>query len=248
MSSTENNNLNAAAEAGIDYDTLAHIDTITDAAGHSMGPVLNDGYTDDLQPTLSGRLPMGDGQVLRVYCNGVVLGYCDIGENGNWSFKPDAPLEPGRTYDFQVFLTDSGTNELLPSNTYTIHTTELNQDAPPVAPVITEVLDQSGDHQGVVAQGGKTDDSQPLVSGTADAGSVVTVKVYSAVNNHTYTLGSVVADADGHWSYNLHGSQNITNLYGEWTFTATATNAMGTSDSSAGYSVETVATNADVFA
>ncbi|RJT33308.1 Ig-like domain-containing protein [Rahnella woolbedingensis] len=247
MSSTENNNLNAAVEAGIDYDTLAYIDTITDAAGHSMGPVLNDGYTDDLQPTLSGRLPMGEGQVLRVYCNGVVLGYCDIGENGNWSFKPDAPLEPGRTYDFQVILLDSGTTELLPSNTYTIHTTELDQDAAPVAPVITEVHDFAGDRQGPVVQGGKTDDSHPDVSGTAGAHDVVTLSVTSP-SGITTVLGSTVADSNGNWDYQLTTDQSITTTLGEWTFTATATNAVGTSDDSAGYSVETVATNADVFA
>ncbi|RJT34224.1 hypothetical protein D6C13_23640 [Rahnella woolbedingensis] len=248
MSSTENNNLNATVETGIDHDSLARIDSITDAVGHSKGPVLNGGYTDDLQPTLSGRLPMGEGQVLRVFCNNVVIGYADIGDDATWSFTPDTPLEPGRTYDFQIILLDSGTSELLPSDTYTIHTTELNQDAAPVAPVITEVLDQSGDHQGLVAQGGKTDDKQPEISGTAQAGSVVTVTVYSDVHHRSYTLGSVVADADGHWSYQMHGSQDITNGLGEWTFTATATNSMGTSDSSAGYSVETVATNADVFA
>ncbi|TDN46831.1 Ig-like domain-containing protein [Scandinavium goeteborgense] len=233
---------------GNEYDTLAHIDAITDATGNSVGPILNDGYTDDLQPVLSGRLPMGDGQTLRVYANGVVLGYADIKEGGYWAFQPDTPLEPGKTYDFQVFLLDSGTSVLLPSNTFTIHTTELNQDAAPDAPAITEVRDHAGDHQGPVAQGGKTDDKQPEVSGTAQAGSVVTVSVYSDVHNQTYTLGSVVADADGHWSYQLHGSQDITNGLGEWTFTATATNTVGTSEASAGYSVETVASNTDVFA
>ncbi|RJT32672.1 Ig-like domain-containing protein [Rahnella woolbedingensis] len=245
MSSTKNNNLNAAVDAGIDSGLLANIDSIMDYVGHSIGPVLNDGYTDDLQPTLSGRLPMGEGQLLRVYCNNVVVGYADIGTEGHWTFKPATPLEPGKAYDFQVVLLDSSGNELQPSNTYTIHTTELNHDAAADAPVITEVFDHAGDHQGPVAQGGKTDDKQPTVSGTADAGDVVTVKVYSAVHNHTYTLGSVVADADGHWSYKLHGGQNITATLGEWTFTATATNVLGTSDSSAGYSVETVASNAD---
>ncbi|RJT32037.1 Ig-like domain-containing protein, partial [Rahnella woolbedingensis] len=247
MSSTKNNNLNTSVEAGIDHDSFARIDTIMDYAGNFQGPVLNNGYTDDLQPTLSGRLPEGDGLTLRVFCNNVVVGYADIGDEGYWTFKPATPLEPGRTYDFQIILLDSAGTELLPSNTYTIHTTELDQDVAPAAPVITEVHDYAGDHQGVVAQGGKTDDSHPDVSGTAGAHDVVTLSVTSP-SGMTTVLGSAVADSNGNWDYQLTTAQSITAALGEWTFTATATNAIGTSDSSAGYSVETVATNADVFA
>ncbi|RJT32668.1 Ig-like domain-containing protein [Rahnella woolbedingensis] len=215
-----------------------------DYVGHSIGPVLNDGYTDDLQPTLSGRLPMGEGQLLRVYCNNVVVGYADIGTEGHWTFKPATPLEPGKAYDFQVFLLDSSGNELQPSNTYTIHTTELNHDAAPDAPVITVVHDFAGDHQGPVAQGGKTDDSHPDVSGTAGAHDVVTLSVTSP-SGITTVLGSAVADSNGNWDYQLTTAQSITATLGEWTFSATATNTVGTSDSSAGYSVETVGSNAD---
>ncbi|WP_415838601.1 Ig-like domain-containing protein, partial [Rahnella bruchi] len=95
--------------------------------------------------------------------------------------------------------------------------------------------------------GGKTDDSQPLISGTADAGSVVMLSVYSASQDHTYSLGSVVADSDGHWSYQLQGKQSITSAMGEWTFTATASNEVGISAVSEGYSVESVASNGDAF-
>ncbi|TDN46830.1 Ig-like protein group 3 [Scandinavium goeteborgense] len=231
---------------GNEYDTLAHIDAITDATGNSVGPILNDGYTDDLQPVLSGRLPMGEGQTLRVYANGVVLGYADIKEGGYWTFQPDTPLEPGKTYDFQVFLLDSGTSVLLPSNTFTIHTTELNHDVVPTAPTITNVVDNEGSQKGNVAQNAKTDDSQPEVSGNAEAHSVVTVSVTSP-KGITSVLGSVVADDNGHWSYQLDNAQSITTTFGEWTFSAVASNEVGDSAASNKYSVETVAHNADDF-
>ncbi|WP_415838595.1 Ig-like domain-containing protein, partial [Rahnella bruchi] len=99
---------------------------------------------------------------------------------------------------------------------------------------------------GPVALGGKTDDSQPLVSGTAEAGSVVTVKVYSTLYNKTWTLGSAVADEHGHWSYQLHDKQSITNKLGDWTFTAQSVDVAGNQSSvSSGYIVEAVASNAD---
>ncbi|WP_415838600.1 hypothetical protein, partial [Rahnella bruchi] len=170
------------------YSTLVNIDTITDAAGRSTGPVLNGGLTDDLQPTLSGHIPYTQGYELRIFLNGSVVGYTKVDSNANWSFTPETPLKPGMTCDFQVVLIDAGTNTLYPSKIYTIHTTELNQDTPPQAPVITEVHDDAGTYQGDVAQGGKTDDSQPLISGTADAGSVVMLSVYSASQDHTYSL------------------------------------------------------------
>ncbi|RJT31944.1 hypothetical protein D6C13_24825 [Rahnella woolbedingensis] len=124
-------------------------------------------------------------------------------------------------------------------------TIDVPDTTPPDAPVITEVYDDVGTHKGPVANGGKTDDSQPLISGTAEKNSVVTVKVHSAAG-HDYTLGSVVTDNAGHWSYQLHGGQDITNGLGDWTFTAQAKDAAGNKSGwSAGYTVETVGSNQD---
>ncbi|CAM4062321.1 Ig-like domain-containing protein [Rahnella bruchi] len=244
MSDTKNNDLTTKS-VGIDYSTLVNIDTITDVVGQSTGAVLSGGFTDDLQPTLSGHIPYSEGYQLRVFLNGSVVGYSKVDGDANWSFTPETPLEPGMTCDFQVVLIDAGTNTLYPSTIYTIHTTELNHDTPPHAPVITEVHDDAGMYQGDVAQGGKTDDSQPLISGTADAGSIVTVTALSPAGV-MMELGSIVTDSNGHWSYQFEGKQNIS-LQGEWTFTATASNEAGVSADSAGYSVESVASNGDAF-
>ncbi|MBU9843666.1 Ig-like domain-containing protein, partial [Rahnella ecdela] len=235
MSDTKNNDLNASVEAAIDYDTLAHIDAITDAVGNSTGPILNDGYTDDLQPTLSGRLPMGDGQVLRVYANGIVLGYADIGEGGYWNFKPVTPLEVGKTYNFQVFLLDSGTTELLPSNTFTITTTELNQDITLTAPTITDYQDNVGDYQGDFKSGTTTDDATPELKGHAQANSIVRIYEGSTL------LGSVVTKADGSWSYTTPERSD-----GEHTFTATATDAAGNISDKSGSFVITIDTHTEM--
>ncbi|RJT45803.1 Ig-like domain-containing protein [Rahnella woolbedingensis] len=247
MANKKDNEATTSTSVGKDYDTYTHIDGITDSNGNSQGPVLNNGYTDDLQPTLTGFLPGGEGESLRVYLNGNVIGYAEVGDNANWSFTPTTPLEPGKTYDFQVFLLDpANDNSLWPSNIYTIHTTALDQDVVPTAPTIINVIDDEGSQKGNVAQGGKTDDSQPEVSGKADAHSVVTVSVTSP-KGITTVLGSVVTDDNGHWSYQLDGAQSITSTFGKWTFSAVASNEVGNSDASNKYSVESVAHNADDF-
>ncbi|MCT4711326.1 Ig-like domain-containing protein [Enterobacteriaceae bacterium H11S18] len=222
-------NSNASSPSvGIDYSTTIHIDSIVDDTGKYVGTVLDGGLTDDLQPTLKGYLPEGKGIEIRVFANGSVIGYTTVGEDNNWSFTPSTPLEAGRTYEFQVFMFNPGDgNTLWPSNTYTVTTTEANQDVPadatpPDAPVIDSVVDNVkgfGGFTGNLKDGALTDDAHPALSGHAEAGTTVNIYDNGAL------LGSTTAAADGSWAFTPANALND----GAHALTVTAANAVGES-------------------
>ncbi|GHK52745.1 hypothetical protein KPZU09_24810 [Klebsiella pneumoniae] len=65
-----------------------------------------------------------------------------------------------------------------------------------VAPVSDlQVTDDVAQHTGPLTSGGLTNDATPALSGTAEAGSTVTIYDGSTV------LGTAVADEDGHWRF-----------------------------------------------
>ncbi len=63
---------------------------------------------------------------------------------------------------------------------------------------ITGVLDNVGDITGNVKNGGETDDTHPVISGTGTAGDIVTVYTKDSTGNHV--IGSATVGADGTWS------------------------------------------------
>ncbi|WP_267693485.1 Ig-like domain-containing protein [Klebsiella pneumoniae] len=59
------------------------------------------------------------------------------------------------------------------------------------------MTDDVAQHTGPLTSGGLTNDATPALSGTAEAGSTVTIYDGSTV------LGTAVADEDGHWALPL---------------------------------------------
>ncbi|MFG6657478.1 Ig-like domain-containing protein, partial [Scandinavium sp. M-37] len=132
--------------------------------------------------------------------------------------------------------TDQSGNKSETSDNYVVKYVNGNQDdiTAPDAPVITGVSDDVGIMTGNVENGGKTDDVQVGVSGTAEANSSVVVWLRSPAGQD-FNLGTVTADSSGHWSYQMHDRQSFGDMRGDWTFSATATDAAGnTSQFSAG--------------
>ncbi|MCU3093483.1 Ig-like domain-containing protein, partial [Enterobacter hormaechei subsp. xiangfangensis] len=82
---------------------------------------------------------------------------------------------------------------------------------------ITAVTDDAGSVTGSLSQNAVTDDTRPQISGTAKAGSTVTIMDDSNV------LGTTTAGADGTWSF----TPSVDLGRGEHTFTATAKDPMG---------------------
>ncbi|WP_260331919.1 Ig-like domain-containing protein, partial [Paraburkholderia sp. Kb1A] len=163
------------------------IGEVIDDVGLVQGPVGNGESTDDTTPTLVGKGEPGD--TIVVIDNGTPIGETEVDEDGNWSFTPDTPLDEGE-HEFTVVERDPAGNESKPSDP---HVVIIDTTVP--APVITAVIDDVGPIQGPVASGGETDDTQPTVQGTAQAGS--TVSVY----DNGKLLGTTEADSSGNWSF-----------------------------------------------
>lgn len=141
---------------------------------------------------------------------GVVLGTATADGTGSFS----AALTPAQTngQPLLAFAQDKAGNTGITAG-FTAPDTRV-----PEAPIITTVVDDVGIYTGAIANGQVTNDAQPTLNGTAQAGA--TVSIY----NNGALLGTTTANASGNWSFTPAG--NLTE--GSHAFTATATNANGT--------------------
>jgi hypothetical protein len=157
------------------------------------GAVISDN-TPDYSGTASGA------STVTVYVNGVQVGVTVV-IGGLWNFTQPTPLPDG-VYTVMVISMD-GAGNISPNsntNTFTVDT------APPPPPVVVTPPD-----------GSRSNTLKPTYTGTAEAGSTVTVYVDNVV------VGTVVASASGAWSF-----PQPTNLSeGSHTVKATATDTVG---------------------
>lgn len=165
------------------------IDDVWDDIAPIEGSVPNHGTTNDNKPQLSGG-GLIPGDVVTIIDNGTELGSTTVDEHGKWTFTPNDPLDDDE-HEFTVVVTDPAGNTSLPSESYTV---EVDTKAPG-KPVITQVIDDQGDLTGPIKSGDTTDDSLPLIKGTAEAGSVV------VIYDGTTVVGSVKTDNSGNWSF-----------------------------------------------
>ncbi|MFC4763107.1 Ig-like domain-containing protein [Dyella koreensis] len=158
---------------------------VYDNAGSTQGDVQPGGTTDDNTPQLWGSaLP---GSKVMIYDNGHFLGYAEFyDDRGNWVFTPDTPLGDGQHKLTAVVDGQS-------SESYVINIDTAQVPAP--APVIGNVYDDAGNHQGGVQSGGFTDDNRPQLQGTAAADSLVTI--YDNGN----PVGTTHANEQGVWTF-----------------------------------------------
>ncbi|MCT4715741.1 Ig-like domain-containing protein [Enterobacteriaceae bacterium H18W14] len=194
------------------------IDQANDDAGSITGAVLNGGVTDDSTPELQGTTLAGATVTIRD-AEGNVLGTATADGTGAWKFPLTEVADGEHTWTAEV--TNLAGNTAQATLTLTVDTTA------PQAPVITAIQDDVGSVQFTSqVQGNVTDDPAPTFTGTAEAGTTITLYDGESV------LGTVIADKDGNWSYTV-----TTNLVeGSHSVTATATDAAGnTSEPSEGW-------------
>nr|WP_231636184.1 Ig-like domain-containing protein [Novosphingobium sp. ST904] len=82
---------------------------------------------------------------------------------------------------------------------------------------MSSVTDDVGTVQGSVANGGVTNDTVPLLRGTAEAGSTLTLLANGV------SIGTTLVDASGNWTFSPSPALGE----GTYSFTATATDAAG---------------------
>ncbi len=165
----------------------------------------SDGITNDATPTLQGTAGAGD--TITVFLNGTSAGTTTANSAGNWSFTRTTALSDG-SYSFTAQAVDTigKTSALSTAFSVVIDTT------PPVAPLLTAVAEDTG-----VPGDRITNDSTPSISGTAEAGSIVTLFQDGSA------VGSTTANTSGNWSF---GQTNVLSD-GSYSFTARATDIAG---------------------
>ncbi|MEJ4088299.1 Ig-like domain-containing protein [Galbibacter orientalis] len=172
-------------------------------------PTVNELATNDSTPTITGTADSSDN--LTVEVNGIVYteGDGDLADNtdGTWTLQiPQANELPDGVYDVMATASDDM------GNTSTDNTTnELSIDTTIVMPVVPTVNKLT------------TDDTTPVITGTATAADELTV----TVNGFTYSegAGSLVDNTDDTWTLQIPTSNVLTpNVYN---VIATAVNASG---------------------
>ncbi|MEH4263971.1 BapA/Bap/LapF family prefix-like domain-containing protein, partial [Klebsiella aerogenes] len=182
------------ADADSDSDTGPGVDplsaakniTVTDDVALHTGSISNGGLTNDATPTISGTAQAGT--TVTIYDGTTVLGKVVVGADGKWSFTLPKLSDGEHSLSTTVSDTEGHTSGHSPDFVLTVDTTVV-----PVSDL--QVTDDVAQHTGPLTSGGLTNDATPALSGTAEAGSTVTIYDGSTV------LGSVVADEDGHWSF-----------------------------------------------
>ncbi|MGK3359523.1 Ig-like domain-containing protein, partial [Enterobacter kobei] len=164
------------------------ITQVVDDAPEGLGALNPNGSTNDTTPTLNGTAEPGSTVTIRL--DGADLVTVPVGSNGTWTYTPTAPLGEG-PHTFTVAATDAAGNTSLPSTGFNI----IVDTTPPVAATIASVTDDVGGVQGPLSSGDTTDDTQPLLQGTAPPDAVVTVY------DGTTLLGTAILDGSGGWSF-----------------------------------------------
>ncbi|UUR73600.1 BapA/Bap/LapF family large adhesin [Enterobacter asburiae] len=186
------NTSNVSNSWGITIDSVAPgapvITQVVDDVPERLGALNSGDSTNDTTPTLNGTAEPGSTVTIRQ--DGVDVTTIVIDSSGTWSYTPTTPLVNG-TYTFTAVTTDGAGNTSQPSSgfTLTVDTT------PPAAATIATVTDDVGGVQGTLSSGDTTDDTQPLLQGSAPADALITI--YDGAT----LLGTATLDGSGGWSF-----------------------------------------------
>ena len=190
----------SAASPDITSPQMPVIVSVIDDVQATTGPVDQNGLTNDTTPTLTGTAEPGSTVTIRL--DGTNIGTVLTDSNGQWSYTPTTPLVEG-THTFTAVATDTAGNTSLPSEGFTL-TVDIT---PPPAATIATVTDDVGGVQGPLSSGDTTDDTKPLLQGTAPADAVITV--YDGAT----LLGTATLDGSGGWNFYAKHSQAEVELY-----------------------------------
>ncbi|AMG57399.2 hypothetical protein AL522_07015 [Pantoea vagans] len=172
-------NGNAVSDTvNVNVDTSETVPGLTDDAGN---PVADGSTTSDSTPTIGGD-GMEPGSTVTVSDGDTALGTATVGEDGSWTFTPDAPLDDG-DHALVIDGTDASGNAVSDTVNVVIDTSA-------TTPGMTD------DAGNPVADGATTSDSTPTLSGGGmQPGSTVTV------SDGDTALGTATVDADGSWTF-----------------------------------------------
>jgi hypothetical protein len=217
----------------INVDTQIAQPTIASIVDNATGGVEGDiprdgaGLTNDSRPVMSGLAEAGS--LVMIYDNGVEIGSALADKTTGaweWQYATNDAFTDG-THALTVVATDAAGNTSSSSASYVI-----NVDTAIAQPTIASIVDNAtGGVEGDIPRDGAglTNDSRPVMSGLAEAGSLV------VIYDNGVAIGSALADkATGTWEWQYAAGSNFTD--GTHALTVVATDAAGnTSSSSASY-------------
>jgi|GEM_PF-3762945 len=166
------------------------IDRMTDDVDDLTSNISSGGLTNDNQPLLNGQSEPG--ALIEISIDGRVVGSVIAGADGSWAFQ--APTLGEGEHRFSATATDTVGNTSLPTVDYLL---TIDTVAPNVS--INTVLDnvsggiEDGNH---IGNNGLTNDSRPVISGSAEPGSLVTI--YDGANA---IASFVTTTANWTWQY-----------------------------------------------
>ncbi|WP_411555922.1 BapA/Bap/LapF family large adhesin [Pantoea agglomerans] len=159
-------------------DTGATAPGITDDAGN---PIADGSSTSDTTPTINGG-GMQPGSTVVITDGDAELGTATVGEDGSWTFTPDAPLDDGE-HALVVDGTDASGNA-------SSSTVDVIIDTGDTTPGITD------DAGNPIADGSSTSDTTPTINGDGmQPGSTVVITDGDA------ELGTATVGEDGSWTF-----------------------------------------------
>ena len=186
-------------------------------ASSDTGTSNSDNVTSDTTPTFSGTA--GANASVQLAANATVVGSAVANGAGNWTISSSALT--AAVYAFTAVQTDAAGNGPSVDSTGLSVTIDTAIPTAPSAPDLAV-----GSDSGASATDNVTSDTTPTFSGTAIAGTVVDLYAGALV------VGSATADGSGNWTITSSALTAAT-----YSFTARATNLVGTSAASAALSV-----------
>ncbi|MCK7341653.1 Ig-like domain-containing protein [Enterobacter cloacae] len=175
------------------------LDRVADDVGLVQGDLANPAVTDDTTPTLYGKGVAGD--VVFIYDGTRLLDSVTVGPANTWNYTLPQQNNGTELSLTAVFQSPTGVKSA-PTAAWSL---TIDTEAPN-APVITGSWDdvQGGVYNGLVGNGGVTNDRTLDLRGTAEANSVV----YIVIDNYGTVAGSVTADAKGNWAFPVTTNYN----------------------------------------
>ena len=135
-------------------------------------------FRSSLSGTLSAAL--ASDETIRIYDGATCLGTASPSSAGPtwfWRFTDPRILSDGQAVSYTALVADLAGNKGAAGSAYDL---SVDTSAPATTAAVTAVLDDVGFFQGVVARGGRTDDTQLSLSGTLSAAlaSDETIRIY----------------------------------------------------------------------
>ena len=168
------------------------LDSVDDDIDPIVGLVPRDGTTNDARPAFTGKGEAG--ATVTIFDAGVPIGTALVGPDEVWTFTPTTPLAEG-LHTITVTATDPAGNESTPSTPFpfTVDTVK------PALPTLDKLEDDVAPVTGPIARDGSTNDDLPLVSGTGEPGT--TISVFDSKSPTPATpIGTATVAANGTWS------------------------------------------------